>query len=222
MKKTTTAILILLASGCVYPGVEKPRLGYEEHIPARQPSYSSGSIWQENAVSLVDDFKARRKGDIVTVVITEAASASKQAGTDTKREAAYSASIPNFMGIETTALADKINLNALIKANTSSEFGGQGSTTRKDILNATISARVTDVLPNGDLRIEGRRNVRVNNEDQIIILEGTVRPKDISHDNVVSSAQVADARITYSGEGILTDRQQPGWLFNFIDVIWPF
>lgn len=222
MKKTIIAILVMLAAGCVYPGVEKPRMGYDEHIPAPQPTYAKGSIWQESAVGLSDDFKARRKGDIVTVVISEVASASKQAATDTKREAGISASIPNFMGIETTALADKLNLNALIKANTSSDFGGSGSTTRKDFLNATISARVMDVLPNGDLRIEGRRSVKVNNEEQIIILEGTVRPKDITHENMISSSQIADARISYSGDGILADRQQPGWLFNFIDKVWPF
>jgi len=222
MKKTIIAILVLLAAGCVYPGVEKPRMAYDEHIPAPQPSYAKGSIWQESTVGLADDFKARRKGDIVTVVISEEASASKQASTGTKREAGISASIPNFMGVETTVLADKLNLNSLIKANTSSDFGGSGSTTRKDLLNATISARVMDVLPNGDLRIEGRRSVKVNNEEQIIILEGTVRPKDITHENLVSSSQIADARINYSGDGILTDRQQPGWLFNFIDKVWPF
>ena len=222
MKNIVAVIIILLASGCVYPPVERARQGFDEHIPAPQPTYAKGSIWQESAISLVDDFKARRKGDIVTVVISEEASASKQATTGTKREAGISASIPNFMGIETTALADKLNLNALIKANTSSEFDGSGSTTRKDFLNATISARVMDVLPNGDMRIEGRRSVKVNNEEQIIILEGTVRPKDINHENMVSSTHIADARITYSGDGIITDRQQPGWLFTFIDKVWPF
>jgi len=222
MKNIVAVIIILLVSGCVYPPVERARQGFDEHIPAPQPTYAKGSIWQESAISLVDDFKARRKGDIVTVVISEEASASKQATTGTKREAGISASIPNFMGIETTALADKLNLNALIKANTSSEFDGSGSTTRKDFLNATISARVMDVLPNGDMRIEGRRSVKVNNEEQIIILEGTVRPKDINHENMVSSTHIADARITYSGDGIITDRQQPGWLFTFIDKVWPF
>ncbi|MRR33917.1 flagellar basal body L-ring protein FlgH [bacterium] len=222
MKNIAAVFILLLASGCVYPPVERQRQGFDEHIPAPQPTYAKGSIWQESAISLVDDFKARRKGDIVTVVISEEASASKQATTGTKREAGISASIPNFMGIETTALADKLNLNALIKANTSSEFDGSGSTTRKDFLNATISARVMDVLPNGDMRIEGRRSVKVNNEEQIIILEGTVRPKDINHENMVSSSHIADARITYSGDGIITDRQQPGWLFTFIDKVWPF
>lgn len=222
MRKSAIAIIALLASGCVYPQVEMPRQSFEEHVPAPQHRYESGSLWQENSVSLVDDYKARRRGDIVTVLIVEEASASKQANTGTKRETGISASIPNFMGIETTALADKLDLNALVKANTSSSYDGSGSTSRKDVLKATITARVMDVLPNGYLRIQGQRSVKVNNEEQIIILEGVVRPKDINHENMISSAQVADARITYAGNGIVNDKQQPGWLFNFVDKIWPF
>lgn len=222
MKKLLLAIAALFAAGCVYPQVELPRQSFEEHVPAPRPDYAGGSLWQENSLSIVDDCKARRKGDIVTVVIEEQASATKQASTGTKRETGISASIPNFMGIETTALADKIDLNALVKANTSSNYDGSGNTSRKDVLNATITARVTDVLPNGNLRIQGQRSVKVNNEEQIIILEGVVRPKDINHDNMISSAQVADARITYAGNGIINDKQQPGWLHNFVDKIWPF
>ncbi len=222
MKRTMIAVAFVVSAGCVYPQVQLPQTADEQHIPEPKISYANGSLWQAGSVSPVDDFKARKLGDIVTVVIVEEASASKQASTGTKREAGISASIPNFMGIETTVLADKLDLNSLIKANTSSDFGGSGTTTRKDVLNATISARVTDVLANGDLRIEGSRSVKVNNEEQIIILQGTVRPKDINHDNMISSSQIADARITYSGNGIINDRQQPGWLFNFIDKIWPF
>jgi flagellar L-ring protein precursor FlgH len=223
MKNAVLAVAILISAGCVYPQVQLPKdSSDEEHIPAPQVSYANGSIWQASSVSPMDDFKARKRGDIVTVVIVEEASASKQATTGTKREAGITASIPNFMGIETTVLADKLDLNSLVKASTKSDFSGNGSTTRKDVLNATISARVTDVLPNGDLKIEGSRSVKVNNEEQIIILKGTVRPRDINQENMISSSQIADARITYSGNGIISDRQQPGWLFNLVDKIWPF
>lgn len=222
MKKTVLAVTLLVSAGCVYPQVQLPKTADEEYLPPPKISYSNGSIWQASSASPVDDFKARKRGDIVTVVIVEEASASKQASTGTKRESGMSASIPNFMGLETTALKDKLDLNSLVKASTSSDFGGSGTTTRKDVLTATISARVMDVLGNGDLRIEGSRSVRVNNEDQIIILQGTVRPRDINQDNMISSSQIADARITYSGNGVINDRQQPGWLFNFVDKIWPF
>lgn len=222
MKRIMLAVVFIVSAGCVYPQVQLPKETDEQIIPAQKVSYANGSIWQAGSVSPMDDFRARKLGDIVTVVVVEEASASKQATTGTKREAGISASIPNFMGVETTVLADKINLNSLVKANTSSDFGGSGTTTRKDVLNATISARVTEVLPNGDLRIEGSRSVRVNNEEQIITLRGTVRPKDINHENMISSAHIADARIAYSGNGLINDRQQPGWLFNFVDKIWPF
>jgi flagellar L-ring protein FlgH len=223
MKKTMLAVAILFSAGCVYPQVQLPKESSdEEYVPPPQVSYANGSIWQAGSTSPMDDFKARKRGDIVTVVIVEEASASKQATTGAKRSSGISASIPNMMGLETTALKDKLDLNSLIKADASSDFGGSGTTTRKDVLNATISARVIDILPNGDLKIQGSRSVKVNNEEQIIVLKGTVRPKDINQDNMVSSSHIADARITYSGNGIINDRQQPGWFFNFFDKVWPF
>jgi len=78
------------------------------------------------------------------------------------------------------------------------------------------------VLPNSNLLIEGRRNVKVNNEDQIVTVKGTIRQRDITAENTINSIYVADAQITYSGEGIISDRQKPGWLMNVIDKLWPF
>jgi flagellar L-ring protein precursor FlgH len=222
MKNAVLALVMSLAAGCMYPPVQMKQDTFNDQPQAPRASYANGSIWQESSSSHAEDFKARRRGDIVTVVIAEQASASKEATTGTKRATGISAAIPNFMGIETTALANYLNLNNLVNATTSSKYDGSGSTTRKDVLSATVSARVVDVLPNGNLRIEGQRSVRVNNEDQVMMLEGTVRPRDISQDNMISSAMIADARITYSGNGIITDRQQPGWLMNLVDKVWPF
>ncbi len=184
--------------------------------------YSSGSIWQASSTGITGDFKARKKGDVLTIVISEQASASKQATTSTKKNAAVSAGIPNFMGLETTFIKNWMDLSKLLNASTGNQFEGDGSTSRKEDLTATISAKVVDVLPNGNLRIAGRRNVNVNNEDMIILLEGTVRPKDISAENIVNSSYIADAKITYTGKGVISDRQQPGWLLNIIDRVWPF
>ena len=171
---------------------------------------------------LVEDFKARAKGDILTVVISETASASKEATTGTSRASAVAAGIPNLMGLETSGISKYMDLSKLVNASASSKFDGSGSTTRKENLNATISARVIDVLANGNMLIEGRRNVLVNNEDQIIVLTGTVRPRDITPDNLVNSTLIADARIAYSGKGVISDRQQPGWLMGIVDKVWPF
>ena len=220
--------LMLLASlffcGCVTQTAEVKTAAFDQQLPRQQSDYSGGSIWQAHSMSYTDDFKARRRGDIVTIVISENASASKEAKTDTKRGTTINAGIPNFMGLEQAGFIKNnfADLSKLINASVDSKYGGSGSTSRQETLNATVSAKVLDVLPNGNLLIEGRRNVKVNNEDQIIIIEGTVRPADIGPDNVVNSIYIADARISYSGKGIISDRQSPGWLMNVVDKLWPF
>ena len=219
-----TLILLLVAAGCVHQPPASTFPAREQHLDKPAVSYANGSIWQASTPGLVDDMKARRIGDTLTVVISEQTSASTAATTATGRSAEMSAGIPNFLGMETnmTGIKNWMDLNKLISASTASKYDGSGSTTRKDNLTATITARVIDVLPNGNLLIEGRRNVIVNNEDQMILLEGTVRPRDISHENTINSSLVADARITYSGNGVISDRQRPGWLMNIVDFVWPF
>lgn len=210
--------------GCAVEKTEIKTAGYEDQQPSPPANYSSGSIWQSSSVSLTEDLKARRRGDLITIVISETASASKDAKTNTARSSEMAAGIPNFMGLEGTAAASKYlgDLSKMIAASNSSKFAGSGSTSRQENLRATISARVVDVLPNGNLLIEGRRNIKVNEEDQIIVLEGTVRSRDVAPDNTVNSSYVADARISYSGRGIISDRQSPGWLMSIIDKVWPF
>jgi flagellar L-ring protein precursor FlgH len=222
--KKILALIALVMAGCVHEPQQSKFPALQQQLEKPRPNYSGGSLWQASSGGLVEDFKARAKGDTVTVVITEQASASKSATTSTARTTALSAGVPNFMGLETnmTGINKWMDLSKLLTADTSSKYDGSGSTTRKENLNATLTARVVDVLANGNLLIEGRRNVMVNHEDQIIVLEGTVRPKDISPDNIVNSAQIADARIIYSGKGIISDRQQPGWLMNIVDYVWPF
>lgn len=224
MKKISLAITLLMLCGCAVQKTEIATPSFDAQVRQPPPNYSNGSIWQASSVSLMEDGKARRLGDIVTIIISEQASASKEAKTGTSRESSMSAGIPAFMGIQESKIltSNFTDLSNLINANASSSFDGSGSTSRKETLTATISAKVIAVLPNGNLQLEGRRNVKVNNEDQIVIVSGTVRQRDISADNTVSSAYLADARISYSGEGIISDRQKPGWLMNIVDKIWPF
>jgi flagellar L-ring protein precursor FlgH len=214
----------LLLSACTFQKTEVKTPTFDEQMPPPAVSYAKGSIWQASSAGLVDDHKARRKGDIVTILIAEQASASKQASTGTSRKASTTAGIPKLMGLETsmTGIRNWMDLANLISASSESKFDGTGSTTRNENLSATITAKVVEVLPNGNLMIAGRRNVLVNNEDQLIVVEGTVRSRDISPDNIVSSAQVADARITYSGNGVVSDQQKPGWLTTIFGKIWPF
>ena len=213
----------MVLGGCVTQTTEVKTPSFDQQLYKAPADYSNGSIWQAGSAGLTEDFKARRKGDIVTILIVETASASKEAKTGTSRSTSVNAGIPNFMGLEASLLKNNFgDLSKLINASVDSKFAGSGSTSRQERLNATISAKVIDVLPNGNLQIEGRRNVKVNNEDQIIIVEGTVRPSDIGADNIVNSGFVADAKITYTGKGIVSDRQSPGWLMNIVDKVWPF
>lgn len=215
---------MMLILGCSTQKTQVKTAGFDEQLHKPAADYSSGSIWQASTSGITDDFKARRKGDIITIVISETASASKEASTDTSRGSTINAGMPNFMGLENTGfLKNNLgDLSKLINANVESTYQGSGSTSRKENLNATITARVVEVIPNGNLMIEGRRNVKVNDEDQEIVLEGIVRPRDIAADNTVNSIYVADAKITYSGRGIISDRQRPGWLMNIVDKVWPF
>jgi len=214
----------MIFGGCVVQKAEVKTTPFDQQLTKPQIDYSTGSIWQASSVSLTENPKARHKGDILTIVISEVASASKAAKTDTSRSSSVNAGIPNFMGLEKVGLlANNVgDLSKLINASVDSQFGGSGSTSRQETLNATISAKVIDVLPNGNLLIEGRRNVKVNNEDQIIVVEGTVRPTDIDQNNSVNSIYIADAKINYAGKGIISDRQSPGWLMNIVDKLWPF
>jgi flagellar L-ring protein precursor FlgH len=219
-----TLFSIIILSGCALQTKDVKTASFDQQLYKAPADYSHGSIWQASSAGFTEDFKARRRGDILTIIISETASASKAAKTDTSRATAISAGVPNFMGLETAGMFTKNlgDLSKLLNASTDSTYKGSGATSRQESLNATISAKVVDVLPNGNLQIEGRRNVMVNNEDQIIIVEGTVRPSDISADNTVSSGFVADAKITYTGKGIISDRQRAGWLMNIIDKVWPF
>ena len=215
-------LLPLLLAACSHQSAEVKSPSFDEQIPKPQMNYASGSLWQASSTGLAEDVKARGRGDIVTVVISEQASASKQASTGTSRASTLSAGIPNLLGLEKTPVKGWMDLANLLNASFASKFDGSGSTSRAETLQATMSTKVVEALPNGNLMIEGRRNVKVNNEDQIIVLTGTVRSRDISADNTISSSLIADARINYSGKGIISDRQKPGWLMNVLDAVWPF
>jgi flagellar L-ring protein FlgH len=224
MRYVLLPLFILLLAGCAVEKTDIKTAGFEDITQRPAADYSNGSIWQSTSASLTEDMKARRRGDTLTIVISETASASKAAKTGTSRDSSVNAGITNLLGLETSSFAKNnfADLASLIKASSGSSFNGAGNTSRQENLNATITARVMDVQANGNLMIEGRRNIKVNDEDQIIVLEGVVRTRDITPDNTVNSIYVADARISYSGRGIISDQQSPGWLMGIFNKIWPF
>lgn len=192
--------------------------------------YAAGSSFND----LFIDTKARKVGDIVTVKISESSKATNSADTKTGRTSSLEAGIDTLFGTEDW-YRDKVlknipsNLpkpdpfgNPSVKGSMSSDFDGSGSTSRSGDLSAFITCRVTQVLRNGNLLIVGSREVLVNHETQMIILSGVIRPRDINDDNVILSTFVSDAKIAYSGSGIVNDRQRPGWLANLLNSVWPF
>ena len=153
--------------------------------------------------------------------MVESTSATDKATTDLDRQSGIKAS---WAGILETFQASGMikelgNANSVDFGNT---FGGQGTTTRSSRMTAFITARVIKVKPNGNLVIRGARDVRVNNENQYIYLQGEVRPVDISSSNVVLSTYIADAVIELSGYGVVSDKQHPGLVARLLDWIWPF
>jgi flagellar L-ring protein precursor FlgH len=187
---------------------------------------TDGSLWQDDAplISMFADQKARTVGDIVTIKIAESSAATNKASTATDRSSSLSASVDAFFNMEKRFPADQPFFNPFsrVAGGVESDFQGNGTTKRSGDLNAYITALVTQVLPNGNLVVTGSREVLINSENQIIQLTGVVRPRDISADNQVLSTYVADARISYSGTGVVNDRQKPGWLTNIVMKVWPF
>lgn len=221
-----------LTSDFVPAAVDPPPVAaastHVQTTPARNsvPDPRDGSLWVENGPlsQMFINAKARNIGDIITIKIVETASATNQASTKTGRNSTLSAGLDNFFNLEERYPSTSPFFNPFsgVKGGFESDFDGSGSTARSNNLNAYMTARITNILPNGNLAIEGNREVRVNHENQVITLTGLVRPRDISADNVVQSTYLADARITYSGTGVINDNQQPGWLTRIVGKIWPF
>lgn len=219
-------LLALTAAGCgprTQEVVSTPE-PLEEPVPGETRPQSAGTLWNGDEGNWLADVKARRVGDIVTVIIEEQAKASKEATTDTDRSSSISAGISSFFGIEQSIADRNSNLDpaALINASADNKFSGGGKTTRSENLVATLTTQVVTVYPNGNLKIRGGKSVTVNNENQIIYLTGIVRSFDVTASNTVDSSNILNAQITYTGKGSLSDKQKPGWLMRIFDNTWPF
>jgi len=179
-----------------------------------------GSLWTPTSLfsDLTSDLRARRVGDIVTILVQEKASAVSSGSVKTQRNSSIQASISAAGGI-TRPTGPLVNL---AKAGTSRAIDGQGATTRDTTLTATISAVVTQVLPNGSLVIQGTKNVKINNENQILGLRGLVRPVDLDTTNTVSSDRIAQMDLQVNGKGVVGDSvKRPFILYRLLMDILP-
>jgi len=194
--------------------------------PVPTQAARTGSLWRDNVSAnyLFSDVKARYPGDLITIVVSEDASGSKDAETATKTKTTVTASIAEFFGFPQQLQKHQPNVNpaALIASDTDREWDGQGTTNRHGKLSALMSAQVTEVAPNGNLWVEGEKIVSVNHEDQHLVIGGWVRPEDVDAQNQVLSSRVALGRIDYYGIGVIGMKQRPGWGYLLMDLVWPF
>jgi len=219
--------LTVLMAGCATEKIApvRPESIYSTPQP-KPPAAAPGTIWRgENDKNLIyADRKARYLDDIITIIVTETATGDNKATTNTSRDASTSAKINALLGVENAIIGSNANMGGQIAlgGTHSNSLKGTGDTSRNTSLTATISARVIRVMDNGNLLIEGRRMVTINAEDQFLVISGIVRQQDVTTDNTVASQYIADARILYTGDGVINDKMRPGWLTRVVDWVWPF
>jgi flagellar L-ring protein precursor FlgH len=182
---------------------------------------AGGSVWTPNArfANLGMDLKATHINDMVTIVVNETTSAVATGNVKTSRASAAQSAITSAAGV----LKPTGPLTNLVKSNTQTSLQGQGSTSRGTTLTTTLSARVTDVLPNGYLVVEGVKRVQVNSENQIITIRGVVRPFDLDLTNSVASDRIAQMEVQVNGKGVVGDSiHRPFFLYRILLGLLPF
>ncbi len=197
-------------------------------MPMPEPEqvvYQPNSLWRSGSRAFFRDQRAARVGDILTVLIGIADSAKVDNSTKRSRANAEDAELGNLFGYENylgKVFPDGVDNDNLARLGSSSSSAGTGSVDRKESIDLTVAAVVTQVLPNGNLVIAGRQQVRVNYEVRDLEVTGIVRPEDISNTNTIAHTQIAEARIAYGGEGQISDVQQPRYGQQLFDIIMPF
>jgi len=192
------------------------------HIPQPSPITNvNNSLWQAGAKSFFHDPRASHVGDVITVTISVADTAKLSNSTARSRANSDNADLTNFFGVE-SILPSAMTPGSLVKMGSDTSNTGTGSISRSESINLTLAALVAQVLPNGNLVIDGHQQVRVNNEMRDLKVTGIVRTEDITQDNKVDLAQIAEARVSYGGQGTVTDVQQPRYGSQLFDILMPW
>jgi flagellar L-ring protein FlgH len=192
-------------------------------MPAAQPaSYNPNSLWRNGSRAFFKDQRAHQVGDILTIMVNLNDKAVIANETQRSRENKEDSGIDNFFGKPKVPIMNTPVPTRIFTGDSSASSEGKGSVNRSEALTTNVAAVVTQVLPNGNLVVEGRQEVRVNFEIRELIVAGIVRPEDIQSDNTIDSTKIAQARIAYGGRGQITDVQQPRYGQQFLDVLLPF
>jgi flagellar L-ring protein precursor FlgH len=194
-------------------------------MPAPQPAvYNPNSLWRSGSRAFFKDQRAHQIGDILTVTVNITDKANIENETQRSRVNKEDSGVTDYIGSKTlgASAAKAILPGRILTADSNASSEGKGSVNRQEALQTNVAAVVTQVLPNGNLVVEGKQEVRVNFEIRELIVAGIVRPEDIQSDNTIDSSKIAEARIAYGGRGQLTDVQQPRYGQQVLDVLLPF
>ena len=226
MLKVITAFgVVALLSACSHTPERMGKFEYEPAYPTNIPQSETarnGSLYQAGAMDLFNDIKARRIGDIITVKLKEKMDAKKKASTNAKKSNATDISAPTVLGGTLGAAAGGVNFLGQTTFDSTHDFKGQGDAAQSNSLNGDISVTVVEVIPNGNLVVRGEKWVTINQGEEVIRFGGIIRPADIAPDNSIPSTKVADARIIYSGDGVVNEATQQGFLARFFSNFWPW
>ena len=222
-----SVFLLLFIAACATTTVQlppsPPKYVYADE-KVEHPSINS--LWRDTA-SLYEDVKARRLNDLVTIRVLENITGSGKADTSTNKASSLDVGVDKFFGAPLNLNANNLyghgnTFSPGVKGSATNDFKGSGETTREGTLVGTITAKVVEVMPNNNLVLEARKELTINNEKQILVLRGMIRPDDILVDNTVLSTRISDAKIYFVGDGVVQDKQRPGWLVRILDNVWPF
>lgn len=193
-------------------------------MPAPQPAvYNPNSLWRNGSRAFFKDQRAHQVGDILTVAVKITDKAKYENETSRSRSANENSGVTDFIGTKTIPnLAKAVLPGRILTADSTGSSDGKGTIDRKEELQTNVAAVVTQVLPNGNLVVEGRQEIRVNFEVRELIVAGIVRPEDIQSDNTIDSTKIAEARIAYGGRGQITDVQQARYGQQLLDIVLPF
>ncbi len=212
-------------------GIENPysQPGYRPVAQPMPPQASvntaANSLWEPSRQTFFKDQRASKVGDIVTVLISIADTADMKNTSTRSRAGTEDAGAPNVLGLETQlgkVLPEAVDPSKLLSTSSTSTSTGEGSIIRHETINLKLAATVLQMLPNGNFVIQGRQQVRVNNELRDLQLQGVIRPEDILNNNSISYEKIAEARISYGGKGQMTDLQQPRYGQQILDTLFPF
>jgi flagellar L-ring protein FlgH len=192
---------------------------YERYLTsARSMNAGSPTAAYNWMANLSADRRARGVNDLITIHVIENLQASGTADAELNKSSSANAGIGKMFGLE-TKLPSSVDPANMVAGSSDTKFKGGGVTTRTGQLTANMTARVTEVLPNGDLVLEGAREIEINGDRQIVVLTGVARPSDIGKDNAVLSTSIGQLRIRYFGRGLMKDNLKPGFLVRFLNKI---